>query len=673
MKTFTFATRWLALLFVLFLGSSFSYGQTTNGQIAGNVLDPTGASVPKVTITAKSEETGSTYTTVSSSNGGYRFASIALGRYTVTANATGFKASVLTGVEVRVGTVTALDISLPLGSDNEVVTVNEDAPRVETESSDVGGTVTARDIVDLPLALGGVGAMRSAESFVFLVPGTAGPGTGNSNNGIFVSKIGGGQNFGAEILLDGGSTIRSENGSSFDEEGPSVEALSEFKVTTSTPSAEFGRTTGGVENFGIKSGGNRFHGTAYDIFRNDDLDANGWFNNGNQAFYNSIGNTATAQTFARPNDKQNDYGGTFGGPVAIPHLYNGKDRTFFFFAWEQFRQTLGGTAVSSVPTTAERGGNFTDRYILGTNGQPQATGQINPCDGTAILQGQIFDPATTRTVNGVQCRTAFANNSIPTARFSAVGQKLLALYPLPTNNALSGNYSLQSSSPINNTTYTIRIDETLSSSNKIFATYDTRENTRNNPTNRTFPGIADPDTQTQDFITHFARAGWDHIFSPTLLNHLNLGYNRSNSINGSFEAITGTNYAAQLGIANIPTGLPRINTDGYTSLSRNQSGDNIDNGIRINDAISLQKGRNAFKIGIDYRYQQYSPIAADNENGNFHFDANQTKASFNPTISGATGFGGASFLLGNFDSAGVTIPFHQPRWISVLLRRLPAG
>jgi len=664
MKSSLLALRWLAMLLLLIFGSSVTYGQTNNGQLAGNVLDPSGASIPNVKITAKSQDTGSVYDAVSTGNGSYRFPSIKLGLYTLTATAPGFKSSVIAGVEVQIATVAALDITLSLGDVNETVTVNDSAPQVETQSSEVGGTISTRDIVDLPLALGGVGAMRSAEGFVFLIPGTAGPGTANSNNGIFVSKIGGGQNFGAEVLLDGASTTRSENGSSFDEEGPSVEAFSEFKVTTSTPAAEYGRTTGGVENFAIKSGSNNFHGTGYDIFRNEALDANGWFSNGNKAYYNSVGNPTRAATYKRPSDKQNDFGGTFGGPFSIPHFYNGKDRTFFFFAWEQYRRSAGGTATSTVPTLAERAGNFADRFVLGNNGQPQATGQINPCDGTAILQGQIFDPSTTRTVNGQQCRTAFANNAIPSASFSPVSQKLLALYPLPTSPALGGNYSLQSSSPVNNTTYTIRIDQNVGSRDKIFGSYDTRQNTRNNPPNRTFPGIADPDTQTQNFITHFGRAGWDHIFSATLLNHLNLGYNRSNSINGSFAAVSGINYAALLGIANIPSGLPRINTDGYTSLSRNQSDDNIDNGIRVNDSIDLQKGRNSFKVGVDYRYQQYSPISQGNTNGNFHFDGNQTKASFNPTISGATGFGGASLLLGNFDSAGVTIPFHQPRWLS---------
>ncbi|MBB5059837.1 hypothetical protein HDF16_004566 [Granulicella aggregans] len=632
-------------------------GQTNQGVIAGNVLDSTGAAVPGVVITATNAETGSVYTTRSTSAGSYRFPSIELGRYSVSSTAAGFKTDVRTGVEVRVGSVTSLDITVAIGGASDTITVASDAPQIETQSSDVGGTVNAQQIIDLPLALGGVGAMRSPEAFVFLIPGTAGPGTANNNNGIFISKIGGGQNFGNEVLLDGASQTRSENGSSFDEEAPSVEAIAEFKVTTSTPAAEFGRTTGGIENFVTKQGSNKYHGTAFDIFRNDALDANNWFNNGFKAFYQSQGNPSEAN-YNRGSDKQNDYGGSLGGPVYIPHIYNGHDKSFFFFAWEQFRQNLGGVTTSTVPTAAERGGNFQDQLINGSNGQ------INPCDGTTILNGQIFDPATTRVVNGTPCRTAFPNNTIPTARFSAVAQKLIAYYPAPTSPALNNNYSLSSSSPINNTTYTIRIDQTIGSKDKIWASYSSRENTRNSPTHLTLPAPVDPDTQTQDFITHFGRAGWDHTFSPNILNHFNFGINRSNSINGSIEAVSGVNYAQQLGIANIVTGFPRINVSGVDSLSRNQLGDNIDNGLRFNDSVSIAHGRNSFKIGGDYRYQQYSALANDQINGYFNFNGNQTKATQTGPYAGGTGLGFASLLLGSFDSAGTTIPFHQPRWIS---------
>ncbi len=652
--------RWIVACIGLVLGlgsSPIVFAQTNQGQLAGNVLDPSGATVPGAAITAKSEENGTVYTAKSSAEGNYRFPSIQLGRYTVTTNAPGFKQIVNLGVQVLVGSTTALDINLTAGGATETVTVESDAPKVETESSDVGGTVSDRQIIELPLALGGVGAMRSPEAFAFLIPGTVGPGSGNSNNGIFISKIGGGQNFGNEILLDGASQTRSENGSSFDEEALSVEAISEFKVTTSTPAAEFGRTTGGIENFVTKAGTNHYHGSAFGIFRNEFLDANDWFANGKKAFYTSTGDTVDAFNNRRPSDKEYDFGISAGGPLSIPHLYNGRDRTFGFFSWEQFRLTAGGVATSTVPTVAERAGNFSDQLIGGPNGQ------INPCDGSAILNGQIFDPATTQIVGGFRCRTAFPNNTIPSGRFSAVGQKIAAFYPVPNSNALGGNYSLSSSSSLYNTTYTVRVDHSAGSKDKIFGSYSTRENTRYNPQNLTLPSPVDPNVQTQDFLTHFGRGGWDHIFTPSLLNHLNLGYNRSNSINGSIEASTGVNYNPQLGTP-FTTGFPRVDVGGYVSLSRNQLDDEIDNGIRVNDAVSWQKGRNSFKFGVDYRYQQFSPIGHTTENGYLSFQANQTKASQTGAFQNGTGNGFASMLLGLGDYASSQINASQPRWIS---------
>src|SRR6202022_2096812 len=182
--------------------------------------------------------------------------------------------------------------------------------------------------LELPLSLNSTSQsfLRSPETFGFLVPGTQGPGTnqnGAASAGIFQSKLTGGQNFGTEVLLDGVSTTRSDSGSAFDQTAPSVEALSEFKVLTSTFTSQFGRTSGGVESFATKSGGSDFHGTAFDIFRNEKLDANSWNNNANGA--------------KRPKDRKNDFGGSLGGPVWIPKVYNGKGRTFFFFSYEQYR------------------------------------------------------------------------------------------------------------------------------------------------------------------------------------------------------------------------------------------------------------------------------------------------------------------------------------------------
>ena len=152
-----------------------------------------------------------------------------IGLYDVTVTNPGFSSTTQTGVGVQISTTTAVNITLSVGKAEQTITVQADTTRIATESSEVGTVITTTQVLELPLALGGVGAMRSPEAFVFLAPGTAGPGTANSNNGIFISKIGGGQNFGADVLLDGVSILRSENGSSFDEAAPSVEAISELR------------------------------------------------------------------------------------------------------------------------------------------------------------------------------------------------------------------------------------------------------------------------------------------------------------------------------------------------------------------------------------------------------------------------------------------------------------
>src|SRR5271156_4008648 len=311
--------------------------QSVRGTLTGSVSDPTGAGIPGATVEAKNEATGDVSNTVTTSAGTFRFPELPLGRYDVTIKAPGFGVGTFTGIPVQIQQVTPLEAVLKPGATAETVTVSANAAALQTESSDVGGIVSARQIVELPLALGGVGALRSPEAFAFLLPGTTGPGTANSNNGIFLSKIAGGQSYGNEVLIDGSSQHRSENGSSFDEEAPSVEALQEFKITTALPEAEYGRTTGGLENFVTKSGTNNYHGTVYELFRNTALDANTWFNDGNKAYY-CVGasDTAACRTqYAVPIDNKNDYGVNMGGPVWIPKFYNGRDKMFWFFSWEQ--------------------------------------------------------------------------------------------------------------------------------------------------------------------------------------------------------------------------------------------------------------------------------------------------------------------------------------------------
>jgi hypothetical protein len=652
----------LVLMTLFVLLSSLASGQENQGSIAGNVVDSSGALVAGAKLTAKGQSTGTVYSAVSSSAGSYRFPNVNIGTYDITINAPGFKTTTLTGILVQVATTAAIDIKLAAGGINESIVVSADAPTVQSESSDIGTVVGEKQILDLPLALGStVEAMRSPEAFVYLTPGAVGPGSDSGNGGTFESKISGGQNYGTEVLLDGASMTRSENGSSFDETAPSVDALSEFKVLTSTIPAEFGQTTGGVESFNTKGGTNKYHGELYDIFRNEDLDANTWGDD----FALSQG--LPYSTYRTPLDKQNDYGGTFGGPVRIPHLYDGRDKTFFFFSWEQYRQTVGGTTTTTVPTAAELTGDFTATLdtanILGTN----------PCDGTNIYQGEIFDPATTQTVGGVECRTAFmneagniGNNKIPSGRFSAVGQNLLSYYPAAQTSGLANNYTFGYSYPILDTTMTFRIDQNISSKSKAYFTYSSRNNVRLSTTPEW--GNAAGEGRNQFFGTHYLRFSYDYSFTPSLLNHLNLGYNRTNSKNVGAGVAFGhgdTDWDAKLGI----TGADGVMFPGISpgeastaGFGDNVDGDTIDNGFRVADTLTWIKGKHEFKVGFEGWYQQFSPLNFQNTSGSFNFGRGQTAGT--AVTDNLSGNGIASMLLGELNSANVTSYASQARWLS---------
>ena len=676
MKSFR---RICSLILAVVFATSAAFAQSSHGGLAGSVTDPTGAVIPGAKVQLTEEATGVKSDTVSTSSGAYRFNELPVGSYTVTTTAAGFSTSTATGVLVTVNSTSALDVKLTVGSQTENVTVDASGLRLETESSDVGGTVSNKQVEDLPLSLAsGIGGLRSPETFVFLLPGTTGPGSGtqgNTGNGVFFSRLSGGQAYGAEVLLDGASITRSENGSSFDETSPSIEALQEFKVTTATPSAEFGRTTAGIESFTLKAGTNTYHGTGYAIVKNRVFDANNWFNNGYKALQ-CQGVSELNCAYSKPQDQKYDYGGVLDGPVRIPHLYNGKDRTFFLFAWEKYQLHLGGVSTSTVPTVAERGGNFQD--ILGgpipggsnVSAAHPAGETINPCTGQPILYNQIFDPTTSTNLGGgIFCRQPLLNNTVPANYFSTTAQTLLKGLPDPNRPPLSqdpdgytGNYTQSGIAPNTNTTYSIRIDQNISEKSKIFATYSTRQNFKlTGP-----PDLPEPFNNNgfiQTFTTHYSRAGWDYTFTPTLSNHVNLGYNRTNSVNLG-ATLGGKETATTAGLANDhSTFFPIINfpsPDAPSSWGQQQAGQNIDNGVRVNDIVSWEKGRNSIRIGVDFRHQQYSIIDYNTDYLNFYRD--ESAGLSNHCCDSGNPF--ASFLMGEVGGAGQNVVDAHPRWNS---------
>jgi len=653
-------SRAVALGIMLLGCSAVILAQTNQGAITGNIVDESGAVVIGAKVTAVSQLTGVRQET-NSVEGGFRLPSLPVGVYDLSVEHTGFGMVTQTGVVVQVGSTTSVNVTLHISATTQNVVVTAGAATVNQDTSDIGAVLNNRQIIELPLALGGVGALRSPEAFKFLAPGTVGPGTQNNSNGVWQAKTNGGQAFGDDVLLDGASTLRYENGSSFDEASPSVEAIQEFKVFTSTFSAQYDRTTGGILSFTMKSGTNQYHGTAYDLFQNTALNANTWFNSGYRARCAPSDSQCRA-TYDVPADRKNDFGLNLGGPVRIPKVYDGRNKSFFFFNWEQFRQTIGGTSVSTVPTAAARSGDFSQ--LLGKT-------QIgtNPCDGSAVFGQQIFDPQSQRIgPTGVPCRQAFYGNAIPASSISQVARNIMQYLPSPTSSAATRNFSLLDSSPLNNTVWNLRLDHSFTDSNRIFFSYNGRDNTRYTSGYRAYPAPVDSNGWDQDFLTHYYRAGWDYTFGPTLFNHFNAGFNRTVSANYTdsyLQAQAGNfDWDAKLGIKGASGfHFPVISVgEGITNMDRTNGNSSIDNGVRLNDFVMWIKGRHSLTFGVDVRRQLFSQVGQITQSGIFNFARAQTAA--NQALSSTSGNGFASFLLGAVSNANFVVQSHYARWLS---------
>jgi len=462
-------------------------------------------------------------------------------------------------------------------------------------------------------------------------------------------------------MLDGVSTQRADSGSAFDQTAPSVEALSEFKVLTATIPAEFGRTSGGVESFATKSGTNKFHGTAFNFFRNDKLDANSWNNNFNGA--------------PKGRDHQNDFGGALGGPVWIPKLYNGKDKLFFFFSWEQYRNNLGKSNVNTLPTDAERGGDFTK--LLGPGLVDSDNNPIlNPCNGKQILQGEIFDPATTQVVGGQPCRLPFTtDNVIPSDRISTVSKNILQFLPVGSdtngpgcNAPICNNFLFTAANPVRDTTMTVKIDFNVSQKGKAFFSYSSRDQEDLNGSQE-LPRPVDPHFLNSNF-THYLRFGYDYTISPTLLNHFVVGLNRLANFSKG-QSVTGQDWDATLGITGASGQVfPQITFDnfqsspvnvGYRDFSAANDDHNIPDSLVMTDSVSWAKGRHTIRFGFEWRSIQFSRISFANTSPRYDFAAFQTAYIPNSNNSGDPF---ASFLLGAPHKESLTFIDIQPRWSS---------
>jgi hypothetical protein len=638
----------ICVLAIGLFASMNSLAQSNEGSLAGIVTDPTGNTVAGAVVTAANAANGQSFKSVTESDGQYRFPVLTIGDYRVTVVAKGFKTTTRSGVAVQIQSTSSLDIQLTIGEQTESVEVNSEAPQLQTESSDVGTVVTPDQVLDLPLSTNGA-AIRNSQDFVFLTPATYGTGT---SGGTFEGGVSGGQAFGSEILFDGASLQVESFGDGFANEIlPSVEATGEFKVLIGGIPAQYGRTTGGVQSYSSKSGTNAWHGGGFDLLRRTALDANSWFNSGNPT----------------PPDDKNNYGVLLGGPVRIPHVYDGRNKTFFFFTWEQFRQNQGYANLITLPTSANLTGDFSANLtstILG-----------NTCDvvkgtpsGIPIYQGEIFDPTTT--YNGfltdpttlqtvaTQCRNAYGSNSnptniIPLGEQSKVALAIASYFPqIPASAGIHNNYNWTGSFPIISTAETMRFDQAFGSNNNVFVSYSVRDNVRNN-NNSDFPLPTTPFLTSQDLPTHLIRIGYDHIFSSNLLNHALIAFSRVLNSEAYTTASLGQNWSQKVGL---PGGsgflFPGIglNEDSQSvgdsePLSNQGYNSKIsDNAYYVADSVVWQKGRHNIAIGGEYRNAPSFSGFTSMTNGDFSFDRAQTAGNSAQTT--GSGNAVASFLTG---------------------------
>jgi hypothetical protein len=420
------------MLFIVVLGLVVpGCAQTPTGTIQGNVLDSTGAAVSGAMVRIKSAGTNSVKALKTDAAGRYELPLIQPGSYIVMVDAPGFRPERQENIQVQVAQTRAVNFTLTVGQITENVQVDSSAAALDTYASTVNTVFSSKPISELPLN------GRNPFDLVELVPGVSTvDASGGPGNGGTTPHIAGGRNSTSEEQIDGLTNIIPENnaGNSFSAYQPVVDSVQEFSVQTSVLPAEFGRFFGGVINVVTKSGSNQLHGTLFEFARNSVLDAKDYF---------SIG--------PKPAVSRNQFGGTVGGPIVIPHIYNGRDKSFFFFAVEDSRENDSATETDSVPLPAWRNGDFSS------------------------LNVPIYDPTTAQpNSNGGYARTAFAGNQIPLSRFDPVAIASLKFYPMPNTGpagAQFNNYVVTGVTTADYIHYDLRVDQDIRKNWHTFARY----------------------------------------------------------------------------------------------------------------------------------------------------------------------------------------------------------
>lgn len=602
--------RLIALVAVLVL-ASVAQAQTARGTILGTARDPSGAVLPGVKVTVTNEATNISYEFITDADGNYLVSSLLPGTYRVTAELAGFKKTTVTGVVLQVEQKARVDLSLEVGPVSETIEVTGGPVLVHTDAATIGQVVSNRQIVDLPLV------SRNFTQLLLLTPGVIQP-VGGIQAALRTDQAGGAFSIaGARVssnsyLIDG--VVNNDPLFQTPALTPSVDAIQEFKVQSGQYSAEFGQGYGQI-NISIKSGTNQLHGSVHEFLRNDALQPHlpgGTFKH-----------PLTGGPLKNPL-KYNQFGFAAGGPIILPGIYRGKDRTFFFGNYEGRRQRTGSIATGILPTEAMRRGDF------------------------SALGKTIYDPATTRpdpNNPGRFIRDPFPNNIIPSSRINPLSQKIVSqFFPQPNLATPIGpnNYATLIRPENNLDQFNIRLDHQIAGKHNLFGRFSLSNQEVPNPSLMPLSGSKDVQ-RGRNFGLQY-----NHVFTPRMLNEVRLGYSRAFYVRGFETALSATHPGKELGFKNLTdrpfdTALPLFSLTGYTALGFGGSVPiSIANIYQVVDHFSLISGAHALKMGLDIRHNRVRSQDDFRANGHLFFFGNYTAQ---PSVSG-TGDAFADFLLG---------------------------
>ena len=582
--------------------------QVNSSSISGAILDASGAGVPMATVSLLNEETGVRLNARSTEAGYYLFAPLQRGKYTIQVEAPGFKKTERAAVDLRMGEKLGVDITLELGNVQETVEVKAESPLLTTTNASVGQVISNEKIMELPLP--GRSPMRLFQ---------LAPEVGGINSNIADLRLGGGRTRLVEFYTDGSPTTAVSDGSAT--AIPAIDSIAEVKIETNNLSAEYGRTSGGAISIQTKAGTNQFRGSLYDFEQNDALNSNDWNSN-------RRGN-------AKAGFNKHQFGGTLGGPLWLPHLYNGKNRTFFFFNYDGERTwQAGALQTATMPTDLERNGDFSQ--TLNNAGQKIT----------------IYDPSTYNATGN--SRQPFPGNAIPASRFDPVAKYLLTLWPTPNRAGDPGNgannYYGTSSSFFERNDVVARVDQNFGDNHRVYVRI-TDQNSYSNPSY--WAGPATSGVRPAWITQRSSTANWTWTARPSMIVSAQFGFAPWDSV--YYPVFSGfdptqvpfaPNARAQLD----PRFIPYMNFEKVAGLGVSYQTTLLHTRYAIG-ILSLTKvwNRHTLKVGFEERRSYLNDQEANVPSGGGTFSGDWTGLNQQAPLA-QQGSGFASFLLGLPDS-----------------------